>query len=146
MDIKEAKKALEAAQSHYLAIESAAPAKDRAEASAKVKDARAAIMAAITEGALPCPISGLPPIGMEQPSSSGRGFEYEIGSGFHGVKPFRHSDGSIREPRVRGGLLPKHAVEAWNAGPDYWLKAKDQNMDDSKLGPSPADAAKKAGS
>lgn len=82
-----------------------------------VENAQEALSAAITEGADPCPKCKTAPTGMEQPHSSG-GFEYEVGCTKCGQ--FTHTDGTIRATRVRGGTIPKHAVEAWNAGPDAW--------------------------
>ena len=85
---------------------------------AHIKALRGELQAVLTEGAQPCPLCGQKPHGMEQPTA--KGVEYEIGC--LGCKPFKHKDGTTRRPAVRGGLLPKHAVEAWNAGPDFWLK------------------------
>lgn len=85
-----------------------------------VKTKQAELSAAITEGAQPCPLCKQVPHGIEQPAAGGKSVEYEIGC--LGCKPIKHTDGTMRRPAVRGGLLAKHAVEAWNAGPDHWLK------------------------
>lgn len=69
---------------------------------------------------MPCPSCGEQPHGMEHQTGRGNP-EYEIGC--LGCGAFLHSDRTIREHRVRGGLKPEHAVDAWNAGPDYWMTA-----------------------
>jgi hypothetical protein len=85
------------------------------EATDKAKALRAEMSALISEGAEACPHCGQLPHGMEHPS----GFEV----GCLSCKPFQHTDGTMREHRVKGALLPRHAVEAWNEGPDAWRKA-----------------------
>lgn len=80
-----------------------------------------AISDAICEGANPCPRCANPPIGIEQPNARG-GVEYEIGCGA-GCEPFADNNGTMRQCRVRGGMMPKHTVEAWNAGPYTFLQA-----------------------
>lgn len=81
----------------------------------------------ITAGAKPCPRCKNMPHGMEHPTGKG-GIEYEVGC-IAGCPPFAHDDGTLRIPRVRGGRMPLHAVEAWNGGPDFW----DQALNGSKL-------------
>ncbi len=74
--------------------------------------------ALIAKGAKPCPGCGQPPMGIEHQTQYG--FSYEVGC--IACKRFAHTDGTAREFSARGGTLPKHAVEAWNEGPDYWRK------------------------
>ncbi len=99
-----------------------------------------AIVAHITQGAKPCPVEievtpavlatdgtvatpavtrvcGLAPTGLEQPAGRGRS-EFEVGCPV--CRTIAHTDGTTRRVSVRGGLLPKHAVDAWNEGPDQW--------------------------
>ena len=79
----------------------AARANPCAETTAAVKAARAALSDAICAGAKPCPSCGSEALhGMAQPGPRGR-TEYEVGCRNCGR-------------RVRGGLLPRHTVEAWN--------------------------------
>lgn len=115
--IKDVKKAIADAVAAYHKIVHSSPAADVKKASDVVKGLRAELSAIITEGAKPCPMCKEQPFGMEQPN--GRSTEFEIGC--LGCKPIEHEDGTIREPRVRGGMVPAHAVEAWNGGPDFWL-------------------------
>ena len=61
------------------------------------------------------------PTGMAHPTGRG-GIEYEIGCTT--CKTIPHDDGTVRQFRTRGGVMPRHAVEAWNGGPDFWLRAK----------------------
>lgn len=76
----------------------------------------------ITAGANPCPDCGELPHGLEQPSGKG-GIEYEVGC-VAGCPDLELPDGTRIQHRVRGGLLPKHAVDAWNEGPEFWTKVK----------------------
>lgn len=121
MDISDLKRQIEEARAAYQAIANTAPAADVRAASQKVKAAQAALTAALIDGATPCPHCDEMPHGLEHPTGKG-GVEYEVGC--LTCKPFLHTDGTWRAHRVRGGLLPKHAVEAWNAGPDYWMKTE----------------------
>ena len=75
----------------------------------------------IAEGANPCPDCGRLPFGMEQPRPGG-GVEFEVGCLTPSCGWFIHTDGTVRGHAARGGLLPHHAVEAWNEGPDAWKK------------------------
>jgi len=111
MSISESKKRLEAARSAY----HKAPTREAREL---INVAMKELSSTIADGAEPCPLCGQKPHGMEQPTA--KGVEFEIGC--LGCKPIKHTDGTTRRPAVRGGLLPRHAVEAWNAGPDFWLK------------------------
>lgn len=86
---------------------------DNRKASEAVAKAQADMIAHITEGAKPCPRCGKPPVGMEQPTGR-NGSEFEIGCA--ACLPFQHTDGTLRYASVRGGMLPRHAVEAWNEG------------------------------
>lgn len=66
-----------------------------------LKAMRASLSAKITEGALPCSCGAGKPHGMIQPLGKKGRVEFEVGC--------------LACPRrVRGGLLPRHAVEAWN--------------------------------
>jgi hypothetical protein len=121
MDINElAKKIADTKAKHHEASQ-ADRGKDARDLAAQIKAMQADMSALITKGAAPCPKCQQPPIGIRQPKAGG-GFEYEIGCLM--CKPFKHSDGSIRQCRVRGGLLPRHAVDAWNEGPSCWIEAK----------------------
>lgn len=115
--MKEIKSKLAAALERYRAIANTAPAAEVREASAAVKALQAELSAAICEGANPCPDCGGAPHGIEQPRIGG-GVEYEVGCTRCGW--FLHTDDTPRDHGARGGLLPRHAVEAWNEGPDYW--------------------------
>jgi len=115
--IGETIKAIEDARARHHKLSQDGRAKESAAVAAEMKAAGKLLVKLITEGADPCPRCAAPPHGMRQPNGRG-GFEYEVGCTT--CQPFKHVDGTIREFRVRGGLLPRHAVEAWNAGPDYW--------------------------
>jgi hypothetical protein len=121
--LKDIKRALEQATARYHEIANTAPAPECQALHLEIKRLRAALSAAITEGCNPCPFCGKLPHGMEQPNGK-RGIEYEIGC--IPCPPFKHDDGTMRNVAVRGGLLPQHAVDAWNAGPDHFQKAKEQ--------------------
>lgn len=123
MTLTELKQAIDEAQARYLEIVNTAPQADVLEAGRRVKALRADLVSLLTEGAKACPSCGAAPHGMEQPTGKG-GTEYEIGCLACG--PFVHKDGTVRQHRVRGGMLPKHAVDAWNAGPDFWMKKDDR--------------------
>ncbi len=110
------KSELIAAREAYLAIVHTAPAVEVKAASDKVKRLQAAISDCITEGAKPCPMCHNTPHGMQQ--TEGKYIGFEIGC-LH-CRPFKWADRTVREPRVRRGLLPRHAVEAWNEGPAAW--------------------------
>jgi hypothetical protein len=119
--LKAAKAKMKATKDEYykLAADPETPQGKLHAVSMAVKDVSREVSAAITLGCEPCPGCQQVPHGMEQPGRRGA-FEYEIGC--LGCKPFDHTDGTRREYRVRGGLMPSHAVDAWNAGPDLWLK------------------------
>lgn len=116
--LKEAKAQLAKARAHYAEIAPVGSSSELEAQSAVVKACSEAVSAAITMGCEPCPGCGKLPHGMEQPGKRGAS-EFEIGC--LACKPFTHADGTRREYHVRGGLLPSHAVDAWNAGPDFWL-------------------------
>lgn len=117
--LSETKAQLEVARAKYLEIVHTAPAPEVRAASDVVKSLQGKLSECITAGAKPCPTCEAPPHGMEQPNTRG-GVEFEIGC--IGCGAFEHTDGSIREHRVRGGMMPSHAVDAWNAGPDFWQR------------------------
>lgn len=102
--MEDTKTKLAAAKAAYLAIaETAKPAEARA-AHEMVKALQAELIGKITAGALPCSCGAGAPHGIEQPLGSTRGgdrSEFEIGCLACGRS-------------VRGGILARHAVEAWN--------------------------------
>ncbi len=102
---------------HARSIESTGTAAELRAASQEVEAAQKELIAHITEGAKPCPFCKAPPMGMEHPTGKG-GFELEIGC-MH-CPAFKHTDGTLRNVRVVGGMLPKHTVEVWNEGPDFF--------------------------
>jgi hypothetical protein len=118
--IKDVKAALASAIAEYNDVVHTASANDVRAASDKIRELRAELASTITEGANPCPDCGNAPHGIEQPGRRGTS-EYEVGCLVCGN--FEHTDGTIRQHRVRGGMLPQHAVDAWNEGPDAWLVA-----------------------
>jgi hypothetical protein len=120
------KQELAAAKAEYNAKCNDLPPAGERELSNKVRELNDKLIAALTAGALPCPMCGNPVHGMEQPGSRGS-VEFEIGC--VPCRPFVWTDGTVRNACVRGGLLPRHAVEAWNAGPNQWQLNKDQNTD-----------------
>lgn len=126
--IQEIKSALEKALEHSRAITNTGLAADRVNASEIVEKLQRDLSALITEGAKPCPYCDRLPVGIEQPLTKGR-VEYEIGC--RSCDEFEHADGNggtvwkssvnrethtgaRRALRVRGGMISKHAVEAWN--------------------------------
>lgn len=112
------KQVLDKARTDYLRAIAANDLKASQEASKLVRELQADLSAELTQGANPCPFCGQAPHGIEHPSAAG-GFVYEVGC--LTCKPFRHTDGTNRWARCKGGLIPSQTVEAWNAGPDYWL-------------------------
>lgn len=123
MNLKEAKSSLDKARADYHALADTGTAKARDAASDAVHDAQKALSDAIADGAKPCPFCKVIPHGIEHVAARGRaiGVEYEIGC--LGCPSFVHTDGTKRMPYVRGGTLPRHAVDAWNEGPDSWMIA-----------------------
>lgn len=121
MNLKEAKLALDSALSMHAAKVATATQDELCVITDMVKDARKAVSRAIADGADPCPFCKLEPIGMEHPTTRG-GVEYQVGCLV--CPPVEHSDGTKRRVTARGGTMPHHAVEAWNAGPDFWLKVE----------------------
>lgn len=118
-NIKDTKKKLGEALAAAREISNTGTREQQQQATEKVTALQLAISDAITEGAVACPLCKTLPHGMEHPTGKG-GATYEIGC-IAGCKPITHDDGTTREPRVRGGMMPKHAVEAWNGGPDFWI-------------------------
>lgn len=82
------------------------------------------LSAAITAGANPCPFCKSPLTGIAHQGKRAGSFEYEVGC--IACPPFQHSDGTMRRPAARGGMLARHTVELWNEGPDHWIVAKPQ--------------------
>lgn len=122
--INEIKKQIDEAQGKYLSLVHTAPGNEVRAASAKVKELQRQLSAEIVKGAKPCPGCDQLPHGLEQPRGKGNA-EFEIGC-VSGCKPFVHTDGTVRERRVRGGMIPKHAVDAWNEGPDFYVKSANE--------------------
>lgn len=117
----EIKKKLDAALADYRENPKNLTVKEAEEKTAAIKKLREDLSAAIAEGALCCPKCGKLPMGMEQPDG------FEIGCISCGW--FRHTDGTIRDHGARvASPLPKHAVEAWNEGPDFWKKKTDDKF------------------
>lgn len=70
------------------------------EATLRLKAHRKALSETIAEGALPCKCGAGIPHGMMHPKADG-GIQYEVGC--------------LSCPaKIKGGLIPRHAVEAWN--------------------------------
>jgi len=127
MSIKELRDAIAAAQKEYLEADAKArDVQDDLKAkSDKVKEARKALNDFIIAGAKPCPKCGAQPIGIEHQVRGG--VTYEVGCPV--CKPFAVPAGTNKygkplhvmcQPSARGGILPRHAVEAWNEGPSFW--------------------------
>lgn len=92
-------------QKHIDALEAALTAAHSSpsyEATQAVKAARKALSDAICDGAKPCDCGASDMHGMRQPLAKGK-HEFEVGCLACGA-------------RARGGLIPRHAVEAWNEG------------------------------
>lgn len=131
MSIHKIMKDLESAKADYLSADhDEAPRKVLADKHAAVKAQQKALSEAIADGADPCPSCGAKPHGMMQPRAGGEGIEFEIGC--LGCGYFLHQDGSARAHGARGGLLPKHTVEAWNSGPDFWKKKPRAKFSDAE--------------
>src|SRR4051812_19087422 len=125
MDMKAIKADLEKARALYLAIESTGAKVDVEKASPGVKRLKKALSEALAEDPNPGPNRGRAPPGLEQPRPDGKGVEYEVGC--NGCGFFLHEDGTARHYGARGGLLPRHAVEAWNEGPDnFRIKSREK--------------------
>lgn len=103
MTLADLKTAIAESRAAYQAIVHTGTAEQVRAVSQAVKAAQKALSDAIAEGALPCPRCKVPPVGIEQPRG-GRagGVEYQVGCPGCGASQ-------------RGGLLPKHTVEIWNA-------------------------------
>ncbi len=98
-NIETLKSALALALAEARALGDGSTEAERHAATQAVTAAQEALSSALAEGAKHCPLCKVPPIGIEQPTAKGR--EYEVGCRKCGL-------------RVSGGLLPRHAVEAWN--------------------------------
>ena len=121
------KKDLADALTHYRSIVHTASIPDVRAASQKVREAQMQIANEIAAGALPCPLCKGPPFGMEQPRlPEGVMTEYEIGCTACPAYVYREKDGTVRATAARGGFLPSHCADAWNAGPSMW-KIKSYN-------------------
>jgi hypothetical protein len=129
VSLSDAKARLEQAKAAYLEIAVTAPAPELRAATEKIKALQAEVSAIITEGASPCPSCGRPPHGMEQPGT------YEVGCTSCGF--FRHTDGTARDHSARGGMFPKHTVEAWNEGPDLWRQPLEKKFSQADVDAMP---------
>lgn len=109
---------LAAARAHAQKIANTATAAENYAATEAVTKLQRELADQITDGALPCPLCGKPPVGLEHPLA--RGSTFEIGCATPTCVPFEHEDGTKREVRARGGSSPSHAVDSWNEGPDGW--------------------------
>lgn len=107
------------ARANHHAMADTMTVRQQTESGAWIVGMQKELSAMIADGAKACDGCGNVPMGLEHPTKHG-GVEYEIGC--ITCPPFEHTDGTVRECRVRGGMLPRHAVEAWNEGPDMWLK------------------------
>lgn len=118
-DLQEAKAALSSALTMHAAKAATATQDELRVITDVVRDARKGVSRAITKGANPCPFCKAEPLGMEHPTQRG-GVEYQVGC--IACPPFLHTDGTKRQVSARGGTMPHHAVDAWNAGADFWIK------------------------
>jgi len=98
--LEDIKKKLAEAQAKYHEVVHKVPGPVEKAAADKVKACRKELSDAICEGAKTCKCGAMP-VGLEQPRPDGKGMEFEVGCPACGE-------------RVRGGLLPRHTVEAWN--------------------------------
>lgn len=117
--INDIKAERDAALEHARSINDTGTQAELREASARVEKAQKDLIAIIIEGAKPCPRCGAKPTGVEQPTGRG-GSEYEIGCPTCTYVKFE--DGSLHMALVRGGMIPRHAVEVWNEGMDVWAR------------------------
>lgn len=121
LDINDLVTAISDARAAYQAVANTASAPEKYELSQKVKALQTELRERLAEGANPCPRCDSPAVGVIHETEHGR--RYEVGcpvcSG-----AFVHKDGTKRLTRVKDALMPKHAVEAWNAGPDFWMVPK----------------------
>ncbi len=108
---------LQVALEAYRAIANTAPAPEVREKHLAVKALQEELAASITEGAAPCPDCGAQPHGMFQ-STLEKGWQFEVGCTNCGWFRLPGED-MARDHGAQGGM-PRHAVEAWNAGPRYW--------------------------
>lgn len=121
----QAKRELERAREEYQKAVTNGDTHTIKRATAAVRARQDALAGAIADGANPCPFCKVMPHGMEQPHVVNNvecGVEFEVGC--LACKPFVWSDGTTRKVSVRGGLIPRQTVEAWNEGPDYWTISK----------------------
>lgn len=121
MTITELQTAIAEARAAYQAAADKATKPELFALSRKVSSLQKQLGDLIADGASPCPDCKSKPVGMVQQTDKGRRFEVGCPqcSG-----AFKHSDGTMRKHRVKDALMPQHAVEAWNAGPDFWMEAK----------------------
>lgn len=112
--------AVKDAQESYHKLTDTGSHKDVQAESRKVKDAQAALAAAITAGALPCPSCGKHPHGMEQRWDIDKQeiIGFEIGC----LDCPDHCAVGYFAPDVEARL--KLCLESWNAGPSKWWKDK----------------------
>lgn len=117
--VVELRRKLRTAKHNYHANAETMTVAEARTAADEVAAIRDTISATIAEGAEPCPFCKQKPRGIEHQVK--RGYEYEVGC--IACPPFKHTDGTERKVAARGGVLPRHTVELWNEGPDYWIVA-----------------------
>lgn len=93
-----------------------APAPELRELTVAVKELQQQISDTIAEGANPCPSCGAKAHGMQHDSEA-TGTCFEVGCRNCGW--FRVGNTAVDHSSY-GAILPKHAVEAWNEGPEAW--------------------------
>lgn len=123
--VVELRKKLQKKKAEYHAKGDAMTVAGAREASDEIDALTKTIAAAIADGAKPCPFCEQPVTGIEHQGKREGSFEYEVGC--TACPAFEHTDGTKRRPAARGGVLPRHTVELWNEGPDYWIVAKPES-------------------
>lgn len=108
---------LQVALAAYREIANTASAPELHEKHKPVKALQAELAASISDGADACPDCGAHPHGMLQSKPEG-GLQFEVGCMSCGW--FRLPGETVARDHGAQGGMPRHAVEAWNAGPRYW--------------------------
>lgn len=136
MSLKELKESLASkVAEHNALVEKNTAAADRMRTlTIEIRSLRVDISEAIAHGAGPCPTCGAAPKGVEQPRpGTKRGeSEYEVGCPICGW--FIKEEGGLTafNHAARGGILPSHAVDAWNLGSEYWVSKPVSELDDTQ--------------
>jgi len=141
-DVFEIMEELEARRSDYQGIANTADAETLREAHLKVKALQKELADTISDGANPCPSCGAKPHGM--PQSNDRGALFEVGCTSCGWFRMVRADDQNEKGLIAGrmqevardhgaqGSMPRHAVEAWNAGPRFWkMKERSKFTDEA---------------